>query len=800
MAANGARLRCRLCLAAAVLTTAASLAACLPTSTVNLEIVELRFNEVPELDRRGSAGRLGDARFGPYFDGLSNSPDAEPETVALLYPELEQAGQEALLRSDCYWASTQESFTVAWESLLTVKRGSARMTCDSPATFGVCRLTDPQTGRPIQISTDKPPDLSACPDSDLPSAMTLTFAAGDIPVSPGPLNLPNKDPRVDLEIPSDIYTYGARFARKAPAAVDPFGRCPGPDGFDGDPVPANLTGHCAPSGDRHSTCVSGCALAPAEDSTYQVSVASADLVLKPTILLVGTTGRTIARPMIQDGSTFSWQTTAEGTECSPEAIEVLGNRRQYQCRWHENFSPQVQVERVQIFAVTASGQRVAVQPAGPLSVRSYVPSRFTTQQCAFQSGSAQVEISGSQSGCSRPLVATPTFALDVFAIATIDTARHGAQPMTVPLHWSVALEPTSVPDGAAVFIEFGLRARAGQALVMTRPSQDFGRLRVGRPRGERVFLRNVGAEPAQVQRITLIGPQASDFRFRVLDQRQEPLKAPLDVTIRGNRIDASPRDATRSWEPLLDSSDGPVNQRMRVLARDDVSWPSLIASGAVTPPAFPSVVPRISAEAARSPLVATNNRALLNTRLLPFTLGPGESVEVFVEITPRDYGPRQAYLKVEGYQLTRPDQGWQVLSALHAFALEGPRLAVFPSGTLEFPYPHRPRSPERAVHVDNLGDEEGVRTDIALVGPDASKFKLLSQHAPRRHIPPGDREMFQLSLAQPCSSAGSSAGPTGPGSRWQATLRIGTSETVINVPLVARPLQCFDIAPAPPRR
>jgi hypothetical protein len=629
--------------------------------------------------------------------------------------------------------------------------------------------------------------------------MTLTIAEEDLPVTTA-LNVP-RGPRVDIEIPSDLYTYAARFARRVPRIPDLYGRCPAP-GFDGDLVAATLTDHCAPSGDRHSTCVSRCPLVTAEDSTYQVSVASADLVLKPTIMVVGTAGRTIARPMAREAGAFSWQTPTEGPECSSDALADLGGRRQYRCRWQENFSPQVQVDRAQIFAVTPTGQQVAVQPTGPLTIRSYVPSRFSTEQfqCAFEAGSAQVDISGPRSGCGTPLAVTPTFALDVFAIATADTARQGAVPLAVPLHWSVALEPASVPDDATVFIEFGLRARAGQALVVASPSQDFGRVRIGYPRGERVLLRNVGAEPAHVRQITLIGAHASDFRFRVLDRRQQPLKAPLQLTIRDYRIDAKPDAAAGAWLPLLHGSAGPVNQRARLWGRDDLSWPSLVSSGAVAPPTGRSALPRLPMEAARSPLVTVNNQNLLNTRLLPFTLGPGESVEVFVEVTPRNYGRRQAYLKVDGAQVTRPDRTWQVLSALHAWALEGPRFVVSPPGPLEFPYPLRPRSPERVVFLDNFGDQEGTRAEIALVGPDASKFKLLSQHAASRHIPPGDGESFQLALATPCAAVGSSAGPTVGTGYWRAALRIGTSENTIEVPLIGRPLQCFEVAPAVPLR
>jgi hypothetical protein len=65
MALNQAQLRYLLSLAAALVAAPVGLVACVPSSSINLEIVELGFNEVLELQRRGSDGRLGDARFGP---------------------------------------------------------------------------------------------------------------------------------------------------------------------------------------------------------------------------------------------------------------------------------------------------------------------------------------------------------------------------------------------------------------------------------------------------------------------------------------------------------------------------------------------------------------------------------------------------------------------------------------------------------------------------------------------------------------------------------------------------------------
>jgi hypothetical protein len=192
---------------------------------------------------------------------------------------------------------------------------------------------------------------------------------------------------------------------------------------------------------------------------------------------------------------------------------------------------------------------------------------------------------------------------------------------------------------------------------------------------------------------------------------------------------------------------------------------------------------------ASSPIIASNTANLTAIRRMPFNLAPGESVEIFVDMTPRAYGRRQAMLKVEGVQSTRPDHTWQVYSALQGWGLYGPDVRVFPAGTLQFPYPARPDSPERSLFVDNAGDQEAIRTHVKIVGRDASKFKLVSEHAPRRHISPGDGEAFQLSLSQPCLPVATKQ-PTVSGPLWQAALQITTSDKSFAIPLSGRPLEC----------
>jgi hypothetical protein len=111
-------------------------------------------------------------------------------------------------------------------------------------------------------------------------------------------------------------------------------------------------------------------------------------------------------------------------------------------------------------------------------------------------------------------------------------------------------------------------------------------------------------------------------------------------------------------------------------------------------------------------------------------------------------------------------------------------LSILPD-TLRFPYPDHLGRPTttRNAFLDNFGNAAADRTTIAVVGPDAARFQLVSQHPPMRTLAPGDSEQFTLHLAVPCG------GPT-PGVSWRATLRIDTTEGRFEVPLSGQPYPC----------
>jgi hypothetical protein len=114
-----------------------------------------------------------------------------------------------------------------------------------------------------------------------------------------------------------------------------------------------------------------------------------------------------------------------------------------------------------------------------------------------------------------------------------------------------------------------------------------------------------------------------------------------------------------------------------------------------------------------------------------------------------------------------------------------PSLSVLPE-VLRFPYPDQRGRPStiRSVLMNNFGNAPADRTTIAISGPDAARFRLLSQHPATRTLDPGASEQFTLRLAVPC------AAPLSPGDSWNAILHIDTSEGPFEVPLLGQPYPC----------
>jgi hypothetical protein len=113
-----------------------------------------------------------------------------------------------------------------------------------------------------------------------------------------------------------------------------------------------------------------------------------------------------------------------------------------------------------------------------------------------------------------------------------------------------------------------------------------------------------------------------------------------------------------------------------------------------------------------------------------------------------------------------------------------PSLSVLPD-VMRFPYPdHRGRpATTRNAFLSNYGNAAADRLAVAVVGPDAAVFQLVSQHPATLTLAPGEDELFTVRFAVPC-------GAPAPAAAMSATLRIDTTEGRFEVPLSGQPYPC----------
>jgi hypothetical protein len=114
-----------------------------------------------------------------------------------------------------------------------------------------------------------------------------------------------------------------------------------------------------------------------------------------------------------------------------------------------------------------------------------------------------------------------------------------------------------------------------------------------------------------------------------------------------------------------------------------------------------------------------------------------------------------------------------------------PSLNVLPD-VLRFPYPDhlgRPATTRNAL-LTNYGNVAADRLAVAVIGPDAAAFQLVSQHQARQTLAPGGDELFTVRFVVPCGAAG------WPAVSLSAALRIETTEGPFEVPLIGQPYPC----------
>ncbi|TDI73897.1 MAG: hypothetical protein E2O84_06640 [Bacteroidetes bacterium] len=439
-------------------------------------------------------------------------------------------------------------------------------------------------------------------------------------------------------------------------------------------------------------------------------------------------------------------------------------------------------------------------PSAPLVVRAFDPRRNAEESwtCNFDDSGTidnlRNECTGVSRGARVPLMVTPTYWSDAYLWAVTNSV-----PMTAPLQWSVDLDASAIPADSNVYIEFSLKVLTGKALTSV-DNADLGRKRVGRTVGRSILLTNFGDAVTRIDKLELVGPNRDDFRYRVLEKRLQKLEVSVEISEQpGGILTVELADSARDQLSLFESHRGAIESRLELHSPVETALAIAIADRQIeaaraanprfTPTESASVTATVNPRFRENPVVRRSGESLLFTKPLPFTVAPGESVEIFLTMTPSAPGPRRAELRIDIIDEARTLRG-MLVSSIFGYGLQGPALVMFPATTIVIPRPHRPNSTESAVLLINNGDMAASRMSIAINGPDARRFTLLSAHAAEREILPGSDERFQLKLRNRCAAVAFSAADSTTTPAWHASLDIDTDEGQLSVELVGLPMDC----------
>jgi hypothetical protein len=321
------------------------------------------FNDKIRLDR-SRAGlepeqRDLDPTRGTFRDGFDQD-GGEGEVVSELFPTFRECPSdvsdacptEKLTQSDCWWAAAHsgrdglDALSMNWEMLVRFTRGSFVNELDHAGklrAFGSCRFADPLTGERARIDFEKVDPAGS--NVEIPGFEWTGYLLEDGPV--------------ELDLGDDRLASVVELTAVAPASGD--GVCPRRMSLE-EPwrplaggasreVPvfgkqcqalASVDENGADS-TRFPACGYRCGIAPTADGALRLAVSivengetkEVERFVQPNLFVVPGE-RTIVRPMRYDDELLVWHTP------------VLGNAEEG-FRWHENWSPNVLVERVRVY-------------------------------------------------------------------------------------------------------------------------------------------------------------------------------------------------------------------------------------------------------------------------------------------------------------------------------------------------------------------------------------------------------------------------------------------------------------------
>jgi hypothetical protein len=455
---------------------------------------------------------------------------------------------------------------------------------------------------------------------------------------------------------------------------------------------------------------------------------------------------------------------------------------------------------VRVLRIDGAGVETPL-PVTRLRVLDPVPTPPTTWDCPGQllpDGSRIFRLLDAAACRKGEAALTPLPATPTYVVANLTTPSPTAPAVDAPLSWQVDL-PAAQPAGQ-VYVEFTVVNQACvaptcNALRVSEPEVDLGRLQTGQPHLRVLEVTNVGPEPLRVGTLRMEAiagyPDArADFGLEALSDPQ-PLTLPIELTASGLSVPSDfgthplVRESLMAGDTAyvrpLDVDGGRVvfmGHALEARGRARFESHRIVYDDPAANFSSPAPAPGV-----RRPFAQVAHLR----RQPPFYVNPGSSIWVRVTATPRALGGRRARLSVGATADSNPAAGVWASSVLKATGISGPSLSVVPA-VLSMPRPHLDPSGqvvllwELGAFVANYGGVDMQRTTIAITGPDAARFQLASPHASAKTIPPGHDEAFMVRYVPSCAPPLASPPAFGP-RQFRAQLRVTTNGGVAVVEL-----------------
>ncbi len=806
---------------------------CLPQ--VEIQVEKIGFAECIRLDRQPATCDQHDPRFGTYDTGVDEQGKLTRLTAEIYPSSMGKGIPDNLPRSDCLWLGHNEdswaggdAIQMTWENILSVNDEDGNPLFGGDNIFGACRFDNAVDRQSPEFEAGSPSEPWVIEVGDNAAFPLAVSSPKDGFQGARPADWPGITRDNNFMFYPLLVEYNN-------SASDNYGECP-PENthFNDNPLPVvkkpDRIFMCPSTNEGRVQACGLCQLIPVEDASYQLT--SNDQLtfprwMKPNIMVVQGERR-IARLMTAGSSNneYSWST--------PLNTKTIGQKTHY--NWHENFSSNVIVSRVQFFERASDGTKTPLDDIteAKLFIKYYPspdypnPIRYTcTGQSTGNDGmlfniDRSVSCNFERRGEMVNPSLTPTYDIDLLAD---ERTYNPDSSLRNPLAWQVRFDrgPTN-----PVYIDFTLSYRTSDrwGLMMKMAVIDFGEVPVDSRRQlyTHGLVTNIGDHPMRIDNITILShanhisydaPEGT-FTYR-LPGKPKPVPLPIDVTTPGDHFAS---DGTKVKGPMVtlgkDVKDFPllkVEKGKDCKNRDitlvkpllgdtalnlfgDTSLSETLDKKTLTAYGEPIEMdgqwafyknPKADFESKAKANSADGTERFMATtayfdRTLPFELHPGESFDVLVKAQPKIVGEVYAGLKVESTSLWDPQRYiLPVVTGLRVYGLWGPQLRFIPS-ILNFPRQYNGNEYwESVVVTNNVGDMDLTRRDISIVGPDASRFSVVTSHAASLILPPGQFEDFRVQYTPRICDDPNDPPPLG--LQHKAELKISSDGGEVVVPL-----------------